>query len=122
MDAHMLIPSSINDSTTQAPELIRFSSQATSITSRSSVATRNASLETVVGGKLTPPASTKAKDAQLEDCAAPLAPLREGDIDALASFFERDDAGDIEDDINRGLFWLCPTPPWDDEPVEFLLE
>lgn len=119
----MLIPSSINDSITQAPELLRFSSQATSIASRPSVAVRNPSLETSVGGKLTPPPSTKAKDFQLdEEYAAPLAPLREGDINALASFFERDDAADIEDDINRSLLWLCPAPPWDDDPVEFLHE
>jgi len=54
--------------------------------------------------------------------AAPLAPLRDRDTDALASWFGRDDMGAIEADIAHCLLVLWPAPCWEDNPFDFLEE
>jgi|GEM_PF-1942486 len=54
--------------------------------------------------------------------AAPLAPLRERDVDALANWFGRDDMGAIEADIAHCLLVLWPAPCWEDNPFGFLEE
>lgn len=48
------------------------------------------------------------------DHAAPLSPLRNRDLEILASWFERDDWSDIEVDIKIHLEQLFPEPPWEE--------
>jgi hypothetical protein len=52
--------------------------------------------------------------------AAPLAPLRERDIVALAALFQRDDMYAIEADVKHKLLSLLPEPCWDDDTFAFL--
>lgn len=54
--------------------------------------------------------------------AAALMPLREKDAKALDAFFERDDAEEIEAEINRKLLLIWPEPCWEDDPLDFLQE
>ncbi len=54
--------------------------------------------------------------------ATPLEPLRERDIKALAGFFERSDAEEIEADVSQVLSRLFPEPCWDDRVFDFLGE
>lgn len=54
--------------------------------------------------------------------AAPLAPLRERDIQALDAMFDRNDMADIETDVIHNLLSLWPEPCWEDDPFEFLRE
>lgn len=54
--------------------------------------------------------------------ANPLPPLRERDTKALTALFSREDAEEIEDDVNSYLSFLFPTPCWEDDPFEFLQE
>ena len=56
----------------------------------------------------------------LDSYAAPLAPMRERDLTALGSLFEREDIHDVETDIIRSLLTRWPEPCWDDDPFEFL--
>lgn len=52
--------------------------------------------------------------------AAPLMPLTERDMKALAGFFERDDAEKLESDINNYMRLIYPEPCWEDNPFDFL--
>lgn len=52
--------------------------------------------------------------------AAPLSPLRERDILALAALFQRDDMYAIEADVKHKLLSLLPEPCWDDDTFAFL--
>lgn len=54
--------------------------------------------------------------------AAPLMPLRERDVKALAGFFEPTDMAEIEADIVHNLIWLWPEPCWEEDPYAFLRE
>jgi hypothetical protein len=68
----------------------------------------------------------EAEHVTLEDIDAvhanPLPPLRERDTKALTALFGREDAEEIEDDVNSYLSCLFPTPCWEDDPFEFLQE
>jgi hypothetical protein len=46
--------------------------------------------------------------------------MRERDLTALGSLFEREDIHDVETDIIRSLLTRWPEPCWDDDPFEFL--
>lgn len=52
--------------------------------------------------------------------AAPLAPLRERDLKALDSLFDRPDMAAIEFDIKQRLLHLFPEPCWEEDVFEFL--
>lgn len=52
--------------------------------------------------------------------AAPLAPLRDRDLKALDSLFERPDIDAIEFDIKQRLLHLFPEPCWEEDVLEFL--
>ncbi|WP_211517565.1 hypothetical protein [Geitlerinema sp. PCC 9228] len=54
--------------------------------------------------------------------ATPLPPLRERDTKALTALFNREDAEEIQDDVNSYLSCLFPTPCWEDDPFDFLQE
>lgn len=58
----------------------------------------------------------------LTSYAAPLAPMRDRDLKALGSLFEREDIQDVETDIIRNLLARWPEPCWDDDPFDFLQE
>lgn len=58
----------------------------------------------------------------LDDFAAPLSPLRERDLQALASFFETECMLEIETDVTQHLLLLWPEPCWDEDPFDFLHE
>ena len=58
----------------------------------------------------------------LNSYAAPLAPMRDRDLKALGSLFEREDIHDVETDIIRNLLTRWPEPCWDDDPFDFLQE
>jgi hypothetical protein len=58
----------------------------------------------------------------LNSYAAPLAPMRDRDLKALGSLFEREDIQDVETDIIRNLLARWPEPCWDDDPFDFLQE
>ncbi|HEY9655278.1 MAG TPA: hypothetical protein V6C50_07285 [Crinalium sp.] len=60
------------------------------------------------------PDSMRGSDS-LGSYAAPLSPLRERDIVALAALFQRDDMYAIEADVKHKLLSLLPEPCWDDE-------
>jgi len=47
--------------------------------------------------------------------AEPLSPLRERDLQALASLFQRKEMYAIEADINQILLHLLPEPCWEEE-------
>ncbi|MGA7937577.1 MAG: hypothetical protein WCA35_28765 [Kovacikia sp.] len=65
---------------------------------------------------------TSAKLEPLDSYAAPLAPLRERDIKALAAWFERDDMDLIATNITCRLLQFMPEPCWEDDPLDFLKE
>lgn len=65
------------------------------------------------------PDSIRGSDA-LGSYAAPLSPLRERDIVALAALFQRDDMYAIEADVKHKLLLLLPEPCWDDDTFAFL--
>ncbi|MEB3358602.1 MAG: hypothetical protein VKK04_17885 [Synechococcales bacterium] len=52
--------------------------------------------------------------------ADPISSLRQQDVQAMQSLFDREDIRDIEENIQRRLETLCPEPCWDEEPYEFL--
>lgn len=58
----------------------------------------------------------------LLDHADPVSPLRDRDVAALYSLFDRTDISDIERDINHQLIQLFPEPCWDQAELEFLQE
>lgn len=60
------------------------------------------------------PDSVRGSDS-LGSYAAPLSPLRERDILALAALFQRDDMYTIEADVKHKLLSLLPEPCWDDD-------
>ena len=65
------------------------------------------------------PDSMRGSDS-LDSYAAPLSPLRERDISALAALFQRDDMFAIEADVKHKLLSLLPEPCWDDDTFAFL--
>ena len=65
------------------------------------------------------PDSLRGSNA-LGSYAAPLSPLRERDIVALAALFQRDDMYAIEADVKHKLLSLLPEPCWDDDTFAFL--
>jgi hypothetical protein len=50
--------------------------------------------------------------------AEPLTSLRDRDLTELATWFERPDMMEIEEDVNHHLLMLFPEPCWDDEDSE----
>lgn len=54
--------------------------------------------------------------------AAPLSPLKERDLNALAELFQREEMLAIEADLSQMLLRLFPEPCWEDDPFEFLHE
>ena len=54
--------------------------------------------------------------------AAPLAPLRARDIQALSELFLRNDIAAIEADVSQRLLALLPEPCWEDDIFAFLGE
>ncbi|MEB3293817.1 MAG: hypothetical protein VKJ24_11720 [Synechococcales bacterium] len=48
------------------------------------------------------------------DHAAPLASLRERDLQELQGWFDREDMHVLEQDLLRRLSYLCPEPLWED--------
>ena len=54
--------------------------------------------------------------------AAPLSPLRERDLKALAELFQRQEMATIEADLTQMLLRLLPEPCWEEDPFEFLRE
>jgi hypothetical protein len=68
--------------------------------------------------------SQEVQNVTLEDVDAihadPLPPLRERDTKALTALFGREDAEEIENDVNSYLNFLFPTPCWEDDPMDFL--
>jgi hypothetical protein len=60
--------------------------------------------------------------AEANSFAAPLSPLRERDLQALAALFLRDDIYAIEVDVSQRLLALLPEPCWDDDVFAFLNE
>lgn len=58
----------------------------------------------------------------LDSYAAPLSPLRERDLTALAALFQRDDIYAIEADVSHRLLSLLPEPCWEDDVFAFLQE
>lgn len=90
--------------------------------------------ESFFGGKLFFPAVTPTEEvvtdlSQVDPLEAvtptwvgarPISPLRDRDIRALAGFFEREDATDIEADVNQILSRLHPEPCWDEHEFDFL--
>lgn len=73
-------------------------------------------------GKLVPRRQTVPGALDLMSHAAPLSPLRERDVVALADWFERNDMLSVESDIDHCLLVLWPAPCWEDDPFEFLQE
>jgi hypothetical protein len=67
-------------------------------------------------------ASSASSDAEISSFAAPLAPLRVRDIQALAELFLREDIFAIEADVSQRLLALLPEPCWEDEVFAFLGE
>jgi hypothetical protein len=67
-------------------------------------------------------ASSASGYAEISSFAAPLAPLRVRDIQALAELFLRDDIFAIEADVSQRLLALLPEPCWEDEVFAFLGE
>ncbi|WP_199322060.1 hypothetical protein [Leptolyngbya sp. FACHB-321] len=68
-----------------------------------------------------PTSPDNLKDSEsLGSYAAPLSPLRERDILALAALFQRDDMYAIEADVKHKLLSLLPEPCWDDDTFAFL--
>lgn len=68
------------------------------------------------------PAFTRsnATTSALLDHAGPISPLRDRDIAALCSLFDRTDISEVERDINHQLIRLFPEPYWDQAELEFL--
>lgn len=65
--------------------------------------------------------ASKASGADdLSSFAAPLAPLRARDIQALSELFLRDDISTIEADVSQRLLALLPEPCWEDDVFAFL--
>jgi hypothetical protein len=58
----------------------------------------------------------------LDDFAAPIAPLRERDLQAMADFFDTEFMLEIEADVTQHLLLLWPEPCWDEDPFDFLHE
>jgi hypothetical protein len=56
------------------------------------------------------------------DHASPLAAINPRDMKEMGDWFERDDMGELEADINHLLTMLFPEPAWDDEAWSFLRE
>ncbi|WP_228035007.1 hypothetical protein [Oculatella sp. LEGE 06141] len=52
--------------------------------------------------------------------AAPLMPLRERDMKAMAELFDHDEIEAIEANITASLCNMLPEPCWDDDPFGFL--
>ena len=102
----MLIHSSTNDSTTYLSELIHFSPKA----------------ETTQATKESVGACAKDEGCESLKYAVPLVPLQERDAKAMEDLFERQDAEEIEANINKCLLWLWPEPCWEDDPFDFLSE
>ena len=65
---------------------------------------------------------TSTADGSVESSsfAAPLAPLRAGDMQALSELFSRDDIFAIEVDVSQRLLALLPEPCWEDDVFAFL--
>lgn len=102
----MLIHSSTNDSTACISELIRLSAKA----------------ETPQATKESIGVYAKDEGCELRNYAAPFVPLQERDEKAMEDLFERQDAEEIEANINKCLLWLWPEPCWEDDPFDFLSE
>ena len=60
--------------------------------------------------------------AEISSFAAPLAPLRARDVQALSELFWRDDISTIEADVSQRLLALLPEPCWEDDVFAFLGE
>lgn len=69
---------------------------------------------------VSPKRSSRYSTPPLADHAAPLAPLRDRDQQALSDFFQRDDMREIEADVTQMLLQLWPEPCWEDDPFAFL--
>lgn len=100
----MLISSSNDNSTSFRAELIKLSSP----------------IEVLKHSRRSPSVSTASRNIEIYH-AAPIMPLQDRDFTEMAKLFERQDADEIEADINRALLWLSPEPCWDEE-FDFLGE
>ncbi|NDJ17478.1 hypothetical protein GS601_09290 [Myxacorys almedinensis A] len=58
--------------------------------------------------------------SQRFDPNVPPSAIRDRDLSALTFLFNRYDMAEVEDDIERVLSRLPPTPCWEDEDLEFL--
>lgn len=67
-------------------------------------------------------ASNATAYTEVNSFAAPLSPLRERDVQALAELFLRDDIYAIEKDVSQRLLTLLPEPCWEDDVFAFLGE
>lgn len=54
------------------------------------------------------------------DHTAPISALRDRDLSALSTLFDRYAMPEIESDIDRVLTLLPPEPCWEDEDLEFI--
>ena len=102
---------SSDEGATTLKELIRFSSKGT--TAKSANGSRFPRVERI---------KSQRKQSVVFNHAAPLTPMRERDLEALAEMFELQDDDEIEADIIQYLHLLCPEPCWEEDSFEFLRE
>lgn len=112
----MYITTSSDEGASTLKELIRFSSKVTAPKpANGSSFPRFERIDSDTGAT----AQTEQQSV-VKNYAAPLTPLTERDLDALAEMFELQDNDEIEADIMQHLHLLCPEPCWEEETFEFL--
>lgn len=109
----MYLTQSNHEDSNPLSELISFSSQTAHKISRSPALRKLYQTEIQVSK------STEKEYSQVVH-AAPLASLRERDLQALAEMFEPEDALEVEAELVSYLNLMYPEPCWEEDPFDFL--